>query len=201
MRYHQLRNTGLGLFALACVGFTGFVVYLFVAQPDWFRPPIGGAFALENVDGKRVTDQDFRGRYMLVYFGYTHCPDVCPTKLIEVTHALEDFEKENPRQAGIVAPVFVTVDPARDTPEILRDYVANFHPRFVALTGTEAAVAAMTTAYNVYYRRVPTDDGKDYVMDHTAYVFLLGPDGRYVTHFTANEDATAMARNLAHSVK
>ncbi len=79
--------------------------------------------------------------------------------------------------------------------------MANFHPRFVALTGTEAAVAEMATSYNVYYRKVPTEDGKDYVMDHTAYVFLLGPDGRYVTHFTANEDATAMARNLSHSVK
>ena len=201
MRYHQLRNTGLGLFALACLGFTVFVCFLLVARPEWFRPPIGGAFALEDTDGRRMTDRDFRGRFMLVYFGYTHCPDVCPTKLIEVTHALEDFEKENPRAAGVVVPVFVTVDPARDTPEILREYVAGFHPRFVALTGTETAVAAMAAAYNVYYRRVPAEHGEDYLVDQTAYVFLLGPDGRYVTHFTAGEDATAMARNLAHSVK
>ena len=201
MQAHQLRNLALGLVALICLGFSGVVAYRLISDPTQFRAPIGGAFALENVDGKRVTDADFRGRYLMVYFGYTHCPDICPTKLIEMTNALEAFEADKPELARLVAPVFITVDPERDTNAILREYMGHFHPRFVALSGPETAIAEVAEAYRVYYRRVPTEDGKDYVMDHTSYVFLLGPDGRYVTHYTANDDAAAMAQNLAFSIR
>lgn len=200
MQVYQLRNLALGLVALVCLGFSGLVAYHLISDPTRFRAPIGGPFALENVDGKQVTQADFRGRYLMVYFGYTHCPDICPTKLIEMTNALEAFEGDNPELADVVAPVFITVDPQRDTHAILREYMGHFHPRFVALSGTEDAIAKAAEAYRVQYRKVPTEDGKDYVMDHTSYVFLLGPDGRYITHYTANDDAVAMARNLRFSI-
>lgn len=201
MQTHHLRNLALGLVALVCLGFSGIVAYNLISDPTRFRAPIGGPFTLENVDGGKVTEADFRGRYLMVYFGYTHCPDICPTKLIEMTHALEAFESEKPEFANLIAPVFVTVDPERDTHAILREYMAHFHPGFVALSGTENAIANAAEAYRVQYRKVPTEDGKDYVMDHTSYVFLLGPDGRYITHYTANDDAVAMARNLVFSVR
>lgn len=201
MPRHQIRNLLLGLISAVCLGFTGFVAYSLVTQPALFQPPIGGPFALADVNGKRVTEADFEGRYRLIYFGYTYCPDVCPTELIEMTHALEAFALEAPEAAERVTPIFITVDPSRDTPAALRAYMAHFHPRFVALSGSEAEIAAAAQGFKVTYRKIPGEDGQDYLMDHTAYVFLMGPEGRYVTHFTAQEDTAAMTRQLARLVQ
>ena len=155
---------------------------------------VGGPFSLVDHSGKRVTDADFRGRFMLVFFGFTFCPDVCPTAL-QVTSAALD--KIGAKAAGIT-PVFITVDPERDTPEQLRTYVASFHPRLVGLTGTLQETDAVAKAYRVYYRKVKDDrSNAGYTMDHTSIIYVMGPDGRFVSHFTHATSVDAIATALA----
>jgi protein SCO1/2 len=141
---------------------------------------IGGPFTLVDQTGKTVTDQDFRGKFMLVFFGYTFCPDVCPTELNTIGAAMD---KLGPL-AEKVTPIFITVDPQRDTADKLKSYVADFHPRLVGLTGTEEQVAAAARAYRVYYKKVGAEKAKeDYLLDHSSYIYLMGPDGVFATHF------------------
>jgi len=154
---------------------------------------VGGPFELTNQDGKRVKSADFAGKYMLVVFGYTYCPDICPSELQVVSAALDELGPAAER----IQPVFVTVDPSRDTPEVMKDYVANFHPGFVGLTGSEDDVAGIAKAYRVYYRKVdPTGPDIPYLMDHTTLVYLMGPDGDYVTHFAYGTNVAGMVEGL-----
>ena len=180
---------------LAVVGFLGVRVY--DGQADQAAAPsVGGPFALEDGDGRTVTDADFRGRWMLVYFGYTHCPDACPTALNDIAVALGKL----PRTAGAqVTPVFITVDPERDTPATMKDYVAAFGPSFVGLTGTVPAVASVEKAYKVYAARHPTGNG-DYEMDHSSYIYVMDPAGRFVTTFTHETSPDDMAKDLGKLV-
>ena len=139
---------------------------------------IGGPFSLIDQTGQRVTDRDFRGRYMLIYFGYTFCPDVCPASLQVISAALDQLGPD----AGKITPVFITLDPARDTPAKLAEYIKSFHPRLVGLTGSPAEVADAVKAYRVYAKKVPGESNPaDYTMDHSSIVFLMGPDGNLVT--------------------
>lgn len=153
-------------------------------------PQIGGPFALVDDTGKPRTDADFRGRLMLVYFGYTHCPDACPTALQDIADALE---KLGPA-ADQIAPIFVTIDPERDTVQYLKGYAEQFDPKFTALTGSAEQVAAAAKAYRVYYRKA-TDKG-DYLMDHSSIVYLMGRDGKFLTHFTPDTTPDQMADTL-----
>ncbi len=157
------------------------------------KPKIGGPFTLTDHNGRTVSDGDFRGRYMLVYFGYTFCPDVCPTALTVMSDALDLVGDK----ADKVAPIFITVDPERDTPEYLKAYVEHFHPRLLGLTGSPEQVAAAAKGYKVYYSKVGDgyDDG-DYSMDHSSYTYLIGPDGEYVAAFGHKTDAEDMAKKL-----
>jgi cytochrome oxidase Cu insertion factor (SCO1/SenC/PrrC family) len=140
------------------------------------REPIGGPFDLIDHGGQRRTDADFRGKLVLIYFGYTHCPDVCPTELQTLSLALDMLGT-----AGeAVQPLFITVDPQRDTPSHLAEYVTAFHPRLVALTGQDSAVRKVALAYKVYYARSGAARGGDYAVDHTGFIYLLGKDGRYL---------------------
>ena len=138
---------------------------------------IGGPFALVDQHGKPFTDKNLKGRYSLVYFGYTYCPDVCPLDVQNLSQGLAAFEKANPTLGAKVVPVFVTVDPERDDPAALTAFAANFHPRLVALTGTRTQVDAAKKAYKVYARRVGPPGAKDYLMDHAAMTYLMGRDG------------------------
>jgi protein SCO1/2 len=143
---------------------------------------IGGPFQLVNQDGQTVSNQDFRGRLMLVFFGFTHCPDICPTELQTIAVALNQLGPD----AEKVAPVFVTLDPERDTPEIMKAYVKSFDARISGLTGTRAQIDEAAKAYRVYHRRTKTSesaDDKDYTIDHSAFVYLMDGNGSYVTHF------------------
>jgi protein SCO1/2 len=158
-------------------------------------PDIGGAFELVDHTGRAVTQADFAGDFMLVYFGFTSCPDICPTAMQAVAQALDDLGGK----AARVRPVLITVDPERDTPAVLADYVANFHPRLVGLTGTPEQVAAAARAYKVYYAKVPSEEG-DYVMDHSAILYLMGPDGRYIRHFTHGDGADEIAAALREAL-
>jgi protein SCO1 len=160
-------------------------------------PMIGGPFALLDGDGKSVTDKTFRGKFMLVYFGYTFCPDVCPTTLNEVAEAMD---KLGPAAAR-VQPIFITVDPRRDTPEVIKQYAAAFSPKLVGLTGTADQVAQAAKAYRVYYAEHRTGPGpNDYSMDHSSVLYLMGPDGRFIEPIRADETATQIAADIEKAV-
>jgi protein SCO1/2 len=151
-----------------------------------------------NQDGKRVTEKDFLGNYMLVFFGYTYCPDVCPTELQVMTAALDQLGPE----ASRIQPVFVSIDPARDTPEVLKAYVANFGPRLMGLTGTAEEVAAIAKAYRVYYAKAGNStSAMDYLMDHSSIIYLMGPDGRFVKHVPYTTDAAKLAMELKETLR
>lgn len=158
--------------------------------------PIGGGFALVDQNGDRKTEQDFRGRFMLVYFGYTFCPDMCPLGLQTITAALDELTTE---QQERVVPVFITVDPERDTVPVMRDYVGQFHPRLVGLTGSEAEIADAARAWRVYARKAEPKDGS-YLVDHSTFTYLMGPDGRYVTHFGHATTPDEMAEKIREAI-
>ncbi len=154
---------------------------------------IGGAFTLTDNTGKRVTDQDFHGKYTLVFFGFTSCPDICPAGLQLIAGALEKLGTKAQR----ITPIFISVDPQRDTPEKLAAYVKNFDPRLVGLTGTPEEIAAVAKAYKVYYAKVPSKERPDdYTMDHTSIIYVMDPKGEFVTHFTPSTSVDDMAAKL-----
>jgi cytochrome oxidase Cu insertion factor (SCO1/SenC/PrrC family) len=153
---------------------------------------IGGPFTLSDGAGRTVTDRDFRGRYMLVYFGYTFCPDVCPTTLNEVAGALE---KLGPRAAQI-QPLFITVDPRRDTAKVVADYVAAFSPRILGLTGTPAQIAEVARVYRVYYSAQRAGASGDYSVDHSNVLYLMDRSGRFVAPIRADQTAEQMAAEI-----
>jgi cytochrome oxidase Cu insertion factor (SCO1/SenC/PrrC family) len=159
---------------------------------------VGGPFRLTDQHGKTVSDTDFRGKYMLVVFGYTFCPDVCPAELQVVTAALDALGPKAER----IQPVFITIDPERDTVEQLAVYAGNFHPRLVLLTGSSAAIADVAKAYRVYYAKAEgsASAGRDYLMDHSSIIYLMGPDGQFVRHFTYTTDAAALAEQLTQAI-
>ena len=159
--------------------------------PVALQSAVGGPFRLTDHNGRTVTDQDLKGRPFLVFFGFTHCPDVCPTTLFEVSEILRALGKDGER----VRALFVTVDPERDTPEKLKDYLSSFDPRLIGATGDDAAIKAIERAYRVYAKRVPLDGG-GYTMDHTAIVYLMDKDGRFVAPFNMRRRPVEAAAEL-----
>jgi len=152
---------------------------------------IGGPFKLTDQNGQTVTDQDMKGRPFLVFFGFTHCPDVCPTTLFEVSQIFRALGPD----ADKVRALFITVDPERDTPALMKDYLSSFDPHMAGLTGDPAAVAAVAKAYRVYYKKVPLDQG-GYTMDHTAIIYLMDKEGRFVAPFSLKRTTEAAAADL-----
>jgi protein SCO1 len=156
---------------------------------------IGGPFQLTDQNGKAVTDKNLKGKPTLIFFGYTHCPDVCPTSLFEISEVLRALGKD----ADKVNAVFISVDPERDTPAAMKDYLSSFDPHLEGLSGDPAETAKVITSYRVYAKKVPTKDG-DYTMDHTALIYLMDRDGRFVSPFnlkrTPEEAAVELKRYL-----
>ncbi len=183
----------LGL-AVALAGAVGWMRFATPAPPtgNLAGATLGGPFSLINQNGQSVREADFAGRYRLIYFGYGFCPDVCPTDLALLGRGLAAFEAAQPGAAAKVAPIFITIDPQRDTPAVLKPFVAAFHPRLVGLTGTQDQIAAVTRAYGVYAKRMETGDPENYLMDHSAMVYLFGPDGRPIA-FLPHQGLTAQA--------
>jgi protein SCO1/2 len=189
-----LRRLIVPLVALG-LGFAALVIAAVVA----LRPPapsggtaaVGGPFTLVSHEGRTVTERDFRGAPHLVFFGFTHCPDVCPTKLFEISEVL--------RAAGergrAVRALFITVDPERDTPEVLKSYLASFDERIVGLTGDRAAIDAAVRVFRAYARKAPLKDG-DYTMEHTSLVYLMDADGRFVSSFNPARPPAEAAQDL-----
>ncbi|XSG81533.1 MAG: SCO family protein [Methyloligella sp. ZOD6] len=154
---------------------------------------IGGPFTLTNQNGERVTEKDFQGKHMLVFFGFTHCPDICPAELQVIAEAMDQLGGK----ADEVTPVFVSVDPGRDTPEALKSYLSNFGDDFVGLTGSDEEIAAVAKEYRVAYQVHKENPGdENYNVDHSAIVYLMGPDGQYVDHFSYGTGADEMAESL-----
>jgi len=156
---------------------------------------IGGPFQLIDHTGKAVTDADFRGKYTLIYFGYTYCPDVCPTSLSIMADALDMLDADD---LDKLVPIFISVDPDRDTPAALADFVPHFHDKMIGMTGTHEQVKAAARAFKSYYAKVNEDDPDgNYLMDHSSITYLMGPDGLYAAHFSHGTPPETMAKRLA----
>ncbi len=158
-----------------------------VAQPA----AIGGPFQLTDQNGKAVTEKNLKGKPTLIFFGYTHCPDVCPTSLFEISEVLRAMGKD----ADKVNAVFISVDPERDTPATMKEYLSSFDPHLEGLSGDPAETAKVVTSYRVYAKKVPTKDG-DYTMDHTALIYLMDRDGRFVSPFNLKRTPEEAAADL-----
>jgi protein SCO1/2 len=185
--------TGAGLGALALRSSDTFAVRTEVTG----QPTVGGPFSLIDQSGKPVTDKDFRGRYMLVFFGYTNCPDICPAGLQVMSAALE---KLGPR-ADDVVPIMITLDPDHDTPQKLASYVKSFSPRLIGLTGSDSEIAAAAKSYRVYYQKVPDEqDPKQYSIDHSAIFYLMGKDGKLLAPIPHTNDVNQLASAIEKAI-
>lgn len=192
-RLRPILLLSLGLALAACSGPA--------EEPPLEGAAIGGPFTLTNQDGRQVTDRDFAGKYRIMYFGFTHCPDVCPTDLAVIGQALRRFEKSDPDRAARVAPVFVSVDPERDTPAVLKEYVAAFHPRLVGLTGTPQQVSDTIKRYGAYGMKGDATAGGGYNVNHSRLAELIGPDGKPIALLAYDKGPEAVAAELDRWVK
>lgn len=167
-----------------------------VNQQGVVLPPrtenLGGDFTLVDQDGKTVHGHDFLGKYLLVYFGYTYCPDECPTGLQGIARALDLLGNDAPK----VQPLFITIDPARDTPDKLKAYVSSFHPQILGLSGTDEQIADVAKKYQVYYAKGEKVDDQDYMMDHSTLIYIMGPDGKFLTSLDSESDPEILAQTL-----
>jgi protein SCO1/2 len=184
----------IGAFAaglLLCLGAITLIAGTNIPSKAFQPANIGGPFRLVDQNGKTVTDGDLKGKPFLVFFGFTHCPDVCPTTLFDVSEVMRSLGPDADRTAAL----FITVDPERDNAAALKDYLGSFDPHLRGLTGDEAALAAVAKAYRVYYKKVPLDGG-DYTMDHTAIVYLMDKDGHFVSPFSLKRKPDVAAAEL-----
>ncbi|TKD51913.1 SCO family protein [Sphingomonas baiyangensis] len=170
------------------------------AEPPLAGARIGGPFTLVGSQGQPVRDSDFAGRWRIVYFGYTFCPDVCPVDMRNIGAGLTAFAKTDAARAEKVVPIFITIDPARDTPAVVGEYVANFHPRAVGLTGSQEAIDAALKAYAGFAAKRETGNPDAYLMDHSRIAYLMDPEGRPIALVPAEESAEAVAATLARWV-
>ena len=197
--------TGLVAGVLAATGTFIALNLTLLPQSQTTSGTIGGPFTLTVGDGQRLTDRDVRGKWLLVYFGYTHCPDICPTTLAEISETLELLGP----LATEVQPLFITIDPERDTFAVVGGFVAAIDARIIGMTGTRSEIAAVAKEYHVYYAKKATSpvDDESYLMEHTAFVYVMGPDGKYVTLFSplqgqSPKDMAARLRDLInHAVR
>ena len=151
---------------------------------------IGGPFALTDHQGQKVTEEDFRGKYLLVFFGFTYCPDICPTTLSDMSSVVEALDQD----ASRITPLFITVDPERDDPETLADYLSHFNPAIVGLTGSPEEIDAVSAGYHVYRKK--NGQGDNYLIDHSAVTYLMSPEGAYLLHFSHGTDPFDMAQAI-----
>jgi protein SCO1/2 len=157
---------------------------------------VGGPFSLTDQNGHTRTDKDFIGHYMLVYFGYTNCPDVCPTTLSVMADAMEKLGGA----AHQVVPIFITVDPARDTPRVLKSYLAAFGPEFVGLTGSPSSIAAVAKEYHVYYRVQNATKSGSYAVNHSNVIYLMSPEGKFIANYDETLGPDKLAAAIAHHI-
>jgi cytochrome oxidase Cu insertion factor (SCO1/SenC/PrrC family) len=191
-----VRFAAAGVLALAAVLASGAMAQ----EPDpsraarlmddlmWGRGHVGGPFALIDQAGKERSDTDFRGKFVILYFGYTYCPDICPADLMQIGLAVDKLGPAG----DDVQPLFISVDPERDTPDVLAKYVAAFHPRLLGLTGTPRQIRAVADSYKAYYAKYTPPEGGVYLIDHTGFTYLVGRDGQYAGFFPPGTSADRM---------
>ena len=170
-------------------------------EPPLKGAAMGGPFELTGPDGRRVSSSQFNGRYRLVYFGFTFCPDVCPIDLQAIGAALRQFEGSDPERAARVQPIFITVDPRRDTPEVMRRYTANFHPRILGLTGSEQEIGNVARSHGIFFTRGQPDAQGNYSVDHAAYSVLYGPGGEPIAMATREQGQAGLVEMLDRWVR
>jgi protein SCO1/2 len=184
----------LAAFLSGLVLFFGAILFITGRAPSPIGPAVaavGGPFHLEDQNGHAVTDEDMKGKPFLVFFGFTHCPDICPTTLFDMSQLMRALGLDAERTGAL----FITVDPERDTPAVMKDYLSNFDPHLRGLTGDQASINAAIKAYRVYAKKVPLENG-DYTMDHTAVVYLMDKDGHFVAPFSMKRTPEATAADL-----
>ena len=190
------------ILALGAIGITAVVAWQFIAGSRMVETAgrggftaavkIGGPFKLVSHRGEKVSDETYRGRFLLVYFGYAYCPDVCPTELANMAAAI-DYMGE---AASEIQPLFITVDPDRDSPSFMANYVAQFHPAMVGLTGTNQEIADVAKRYRVFYRKVKDESMNEYMMDHSNFIYLIGPNGEFLSMFRGGTDPGVMSKAI-----
>jgi len=185
---------GLYIFIAALAVIVGGVVYeqFWLGGAENASPAVGGPFTLTDQNGATRRDSDFRGKVMLVYFGYTYCPDACPTTLNAISQTLDMIGD----QASKVQPIFISVDPARDTPDQLKSYAANFHPGILYLTGAPETLKQVESEYHIYVAKVPQAGSDDYLIDHSSIIYVMGTNGRYLAAMPAGLPPKVMAATL-----
>ncbi len=189
----------LGLTCVVSLSVIGAVSYLLLTSNDPEEIQIGGPFELTHHTGKVVTDEFFHGRYLLMYFGFTNCPATCPGTLLQMTSILNRLEEVNAKRARQITPLFVSVDPDRDTPEAIHSYISHFHERFEGLTGTIEQLTDLVYSYGSYFSYSPTE-GADYTVNHSSYLYLIGPNGKYVTHFSPDETSDQIIESISEKL-
>ena len=190
VRTFLLAMLGGGALALAGCGSSGGGPFSPTEQGSLAGARIGGPFTLTDQDGRKRSWSDFEGSYRLVYFGYSYCPDVCPVDLQRIAQGYAAFEKQAPDRAAKVQPIFITLDPERDTPEVLKNYVSAFHPRLVGLTGTPDEIAAVAKSFVVVYMKDTPKGSTDYLVSHSRTPYLFGPDGAPIALVPVDDPAT-----------
>jgi len=185
---------GLYIFIAALAVIVGGVVYeqLWLGGAENASPAVGGPFTLTDQNGATRSDSDFRGKIMLIYFGYTYCPDACPTTLQAISQTMDAIGN----QASKVQPIFISVDPTRDTPDQLKSYAANFHPGILYLTGAPDTLKQVENEYRIYVAKVPQSGSDDYLIDHSSIIYVMGTNGRYLASMPAGLPPKVMAATL-----
>jgi protein SCO1 len=179
----------LGFLAIAGLVAALLIALIYGGHPSGYgEARIGGAFALTDTHGKTVRDTDFRGRLMLVYMGYSHCPDICPMTLARMSEALKTLGSD----ASGIAVIFITLDPGRDTPQALGSFLSAFDPRIIGLTGSAQAIDGVAKAYKAFYKKSPTPGG-NYLVDHSGFLYLMDGQGKYIRHFESDVKAAELA--------
>jgi cytochrome oxidase Cu insertion factor (SCO1/SenC/PrrC family) len=186
-----------GLMLIAAAAIAAYALMSQAPSRGVGTPQVGGPFTMVDHTGQAVSEKTYLGKPMLMFFGFTYCPDVCPTELQVIAAALEQL---GPKAADI-QPIFVSIDPARDTPAVMKDYVANFGTQFIGLTGTPEQVAAMAKTYKVFFEKRENATAPDqYLMDHSSTIYLMGADGKFLKHFSYTTDAKVLADGIGDAL-
>ncbi|KAF9184710.1 Cu-binding protein [Haplosporangium sp. Z 767] len=171
------------------------------ASTTYGKPKIGGPFSLINQNGDRMTNEDFKGRYMLIYFGFTHCPDICPEELDKMAEVL-DTVNADPEIGNVITPIFITCDPQRDTIAEVKEYVKDFHKDLIGLTGSMEEIAKVAKAYRVYFSKPPkVADGEDYLVDHSIFFYLMSPEGEFVDCYAKDHTAEHVSQSVKNHIR
>lgn len=170
-------------------------------QAPLYGASIGGPFELTNAQGETVRWSDFDGQYRIVYFGFTYCPDICPTDVQRISQGLRQFEQANSQLGAKIQPIFITIDPERDNQKVVGEFIGNFHPRLIGLTGTPEQIKSAAKAFAVYYSKGETPESGNYLMEHSAITYLFGPDGQPIATLPTDLGGEAVAEELAKWVR